>query len=75
MGWMDIFGVTMKNEVKMTSVVTRLHLQNKKGVSQSFCPFPVDRRLSSPLRCENLMMVVTQDTSSCLHDATCNQGI
>ena len=72
---MDIFGVKMKNKVKTMSVVTHLHLQNEKGVSWSFCPFPADRRLSSMLHHENLMMVVTQDASFCLHNAPCCQGI
>ena len=39
---MDTFGVTMKNKVKTMSMVARLHLQNEKGVLQSFCPFPAD---------------------------------
>ena len=75
MRWMDVFGVTMKNKVKTMSTVTHSCLQNKKDISWSFCPFPTDRRLSSLLRYENLMMVATQDTSFCLDDAPCHQGI
>ena len=73
--WMDIFGVTMKNKVKTMSAVTHSNLQNEKDILQSLRPFPADRQLSSLLRYENLMMVVTQDTSPCLHNATHHQGI
>ena len=72
---MDIFRVTMNDEVKTMSMVTHSHLQNEKDILQSFHPFPTDHRLSSLLHCENLTMVATQDTSFCLHDTPRCQGI